>query len=64
MFGLLNPTKATAYWSKKKSDYYFDRSAQAILDAKYNSNRRRSSSASECSCGIGGCGDAGGCDAY
>lgn len=70
MLKLSDSIKATAYWSTKGKDYYFDRSAQAILNKNYKANRQKNAtttgcgSCSPCSCGIGGCGSGGGCDAY
>ena len=65
MSKLTTATKSTAYWGKSKSNYYFERSAQAIFCGKTNKRRATASSdCSSCSCGIGGCGDGGGCDGY
>lgn len=60
---LANPIKATAYWEGNKAGYYFDRSVQGVLDGtKSNRKGKVSSDCASCSCGIGGCGDGGGCD--
>ncbi len=57
----------TMYWNNQDNGYYFERSAQSILKPDNDEQRRHlvaSSACSSCSCGIGGCGDGGGCDSY
>ncbi len=64
---LKEPTKKTAYWGNKSVDYFFDRSAQFVLNGQQilrNGKAVVASACGSCSCGIGGCGDGGGCDSY
>ncbi len=60
----------TAYWSGKHNGYFFDRSAQAVLNDRPALRKERvrvaqsCGSCEPCSCGIGACGSGGGCDSY
>lgn len=54
----------TAFWNGKSSKYRFDNCVQAVLNTKINDQKSKLLFASDCSCGIGGCGDSGGCDSY
>jgi hypothetical protein len=54
----------TAFWSSKNSDYCFDNCVQAVLNTKISDKKSKLLFASDCSCGVGGCGDSGGCDSY
>ncbi len=60
-------TQKTAYWSEGPVSYYFERSAQFVMKGKKmlrNGKVVAVGECSPCSCGIGGCGDGGGCDSY
>lgn len=56
--------KATSFWNSKDTGYHFDNCVQAVLNTKVNDSKHQLLFASDCSCGIGGCGDSGGCDSY
>ncbi len=56
--------KTTSFWNGNDTNYHFDNCVQAVLNTKVNDNKHQLLFASDCSCGIGGCGDSGGCDAY
>lgn len=55
---------ATSFWNGKNVSYYFDNCAQFILHRKLNDSKHKLLFAGDCSCGVGGCGDSGGCDSY
>lgn len=60
--------RKTAYWNGKGKEYFFDRSAQFVLNGKQIFRNGKTvavaAGCSSCSCGTGGCGNDGGCDAY
>ena len=66
---MMNTTKATAFWQSKKPSYFFQNSAQFILNGKDNSKRHSLGATASCGacgdgpCGVGGCGRSG-CDSY